>query len=156
MEPKLRPRGLNGHGIGDIKNVKGADEPVPSGQVKEMVRLLLDSLPTVIYRSHHYPVGELNLSMCRRIEVQLKFINRNTTRTNAGIQLKYGTGVYRERFCIRFYPTGLNERTIIHEVAHIPSWGDVHGSIFKFWQAYLQAVWYGEEEQKGQIIDKKI
>ena len=40
----------SGRGMGDIKSVKGGKIPVPVEQVEEMIRLLIDSLPSIIHK----------------------------------------------------------------------------------------------------------
>lgn len=137
MQPKLRS---NHHEVGGIPKAIGGNIPVSSEKVEEVVHLLIDSLPSVIHTGEVYSYGQFNLSFCKRVRVRVRFIERNTKCTNAAIRYRNLEG-----FTIRFYPAGLNERTIIHEVAHIPSWGAKrsHGPVFKFWQEYFQSQWYG-------------
>lgn len=140
MQPKLRF--TKGRGVGDIKYVRGGYISVQPTEVEEMVKLLIDSLPSIVHSEEVYPIGFFTLSFIKKVPVRVKFINRETKRINAAVRFKYDEG-----FIIRFYPSGLSVRTIIHEVAHLPSWHKEgvrpHGPIFKFWQEYLQNQWFG-------------
>jgi hypothetical protein len=140
MKPHLR---MFTRGVGDIEGARGGLIPVPVEKVPEMIRLLIDTLPDRKKNQIFGAIGANVFEPPKEITFKCKFINRNTKLTNARIR----PGGYADggaEFIFLFYPAGLNEKTIIHEVAHIPAWHHGHDNTFKFWQRFLQEQWYGK------------
>lgn len=63
----------------------------------------------------------------------LRWMRRHTTRT-------FGTCLWQKRR-ITLYPMGQQEKTMIHELAHLAAPGDKHRAKFKLMAAKLERVW---------------
>jgi len=62
---------------------------------------------------------------------------------------KYGQSKQDERSIV-FYPIGMNEQTVLHELAHfIPAWNGSHDYYFKKAHLRLNNLWYGGKDENG-------